>query len=52
MICDNNKGKLTYDNAFNLDIGFLQYLWYKTIRENINNKSDDKLKEFAEALDE
>lgn len=52
MICDNNKGKISYTDALNMDIGFLQYLWYKTIRENNKNSKDPKLKAFAESLED
>ena len=33
MICNENKGKMTFAEALNYDIGFLHYLYFKMMRE-------------------
>jgi hypothetical protein len=48
MICDNSKGKLTYEEALHYDVGFLQYLWYIAMKE-VKSKKAKELKQ-SEAL--
>ena len=51
MIVDNCKGKISYGEALTYDIGFLNYLWYKTIRENKSKSKDPKANKLAEAIE-
>ena len=51
MIVDNCKGKISYGEALTYDIGFLNYLWYKTIRENKAKSKDPKSQKLAEAIE-
>ena len=52
MIVDNSKGKTTYEEALKYDIGFLNYLWYKTIRENKARSKDPKMQKMAELMED
>ena len=52
MVVDSNKGKISYTEALKMDIGFLNYLWYKTLKENKAKSKDPKSKALAEALEE
>ena len=52
MIVDNNKGRLTYGEALNYDIGFSNYLWYKTIKENKAQKKDKNAIALSKAIED
>ena len=43
---------MSYGEALNYDIGFLNYLWYKTIRENKARAKDPKSQKLADAIAE
>lgn len=47
MICDNYKGKITYEEAMRYDVGFLQYLWYIGLKTNANKKALEQKKDEA-----
>lgn len=50
MLCEYNKGKLTLTEAMSLDLGFMQYLWYKAMKEakSRKNKQSELEKAIAE----
>ena len=50
MVVDNNKGKSTYGEALQYDIGFLNYLYNKTLRENKARSKDPKVQKMAELM--
>ena len=52
MIVDSNKGTLSYTEALKMDIGFLNYLWYKTLKENKKRSKDPKAKALSDALED
>lgn len=54
MICDYNKDKISFYEALQLDVGTLQYLWYRAIQEaKIRKKKyDEEVKEAKRRIDE
>lgn len=54
MICDYNKDKITFYEALHLDLGTLQYLWYRAIKEAKvrKQKYEEEVKEAKRQLEE
>ena len=50
MLCEYNKGKLTYKEAMEMNLGFMQYLWYKSMKEAKSRKN--KQSELDKAITE
>ena len=47
------KGKISFTDALNYDIGLLQYLWYQSVKESKNKENDKKkLNSLTDALKE
>ena len=50
MLCEYNKGKLSLLEAKEMDLGFMQYLWYKAMKEAKTRKN--KQSELEKAISE
>lgn len=44
MLCDYYRGRISFNEALNLDIPFFQYLWYKATEEIKNKEKLNKRK--------
>lgn len=44
MLCDYYRGRISFNEALNLDISFFQYLWYKATEEIKNKEKLNKRK--------
>nr|DAV87905.1 MAG TPA: hypothetical protein [Caudoviricetes sp.] len=51
MLCDYYRGRLSFDEALNMDIPFLHYLWYRATEE-IKDKDKQKKREGEKLEDE
>lgn len=41
MLCDYYKGKLSFVEALDFDVGVLQFLWYRAIKESEQRKREE-----------
>lgn len=52
MICDYYKGKVSFVESLEFDVGTLQFLWYRAIKESEERKREEAEQRMKEEREE